>query len=311
MDCSFTSGAIALGMQVLLIWISRLHPVFELANHFAVHGIWAGLLVVAGTTYFRRKRMAIFSAIGLAYLLLLVHPWSLYAAAPVATLTGQPSSSVKVLSWNLLMENQSYAKIEALVKETNADVLVLIETPPGLLENLPGMVQAYPLSQTFLRWQGGGICMFSRIPGTAFEVMDFECASQPAIVATIPSSTGAVAKLVGIHPLSPLPIARTYTRNKQLNAVASWARQMDSPVCVCGDFNTTPWTAPFQSLLKAGLRDSREYAGNGPSWPRSLGPFGLPIDHVLFKGRCHVTDRRVLSDSPGSDHAPITFTLNF
>lgn len=307
----FVLGAVGLSLQTLSIWFSGLHPIFELANHFSAHAVWAGLVIVPGIIYFRRKLLAFCSSVAWGYLLLLVAPWSLYIAPTSLATAEQTSTSIKVLAWNVLVTNQSYAKIQAMVRERNPDVLVLIETPPGILEHLPEIVQNYPMSESYLHWGGGGICVFSRIAGTEFELKDFECPRQPAIVATIPSPTGTIVKLVGIHPLSPLPVARAYMRDKQLRAFAKWTLDKETPVCVCGDFNTTPWTASFQSLKASGLHDSREGVGNCPSWPRSLGPFGIPIDHVLTKGNCLVTNRQVLSNSPGSDHAPVAFTLKY
>lgn len=302
-------GALGLVLQTLSIWLSRLHPLFELPSHFAVHGVCLGLLLVPAVLYYRRKLLAICAFTAWSYLLLLVHPWSLYTAAAPSALP-HSATSVKVLVWNILVTNQSYEQIESLVIDHEPDVVILIETPPGLPQNLPTIVNGYPMSRTYLHWGGGGICVFSRVAGTEIELLDFECSQQPAMVATIPSSTGAV-KLVGMHPLSPLPVSRAIVRDKQLRAFARWAQAIEGPVCVCGDFNTTPWSASFRDLLSVGLRDSREGVGNCPSWPRSLGPIGIPIDHVLSKGNCSVSDRRVLSESPGSDHAPVVFTLAF
>jgi endonuclease/exonuclease/phosphatase (EEP) superfamily protein YafD len=75
-----------------------------------------------------------------------------------------------------------------------------------------------------------------------------------------------------------------------------------------GDFNATPWSAVFRRLLRAGFR--RAGAGLSPTWPSILGPFGIPIDHVLMHGPIEARSVEVGPDV-GSDHRPLLVTLAY
>lgn len=248
--------------------------------------------------------------VALIYMLIIVQPWQLVRRTN--TVAETRSDSLRVLSWNLLSVNRSYQQILQLIAETEPDVLIMIEVRPGLLEELPEISEQFPIALAQPSWGGAGIAAFSRVQGTRLRFQDFDFSKQPAIVAEIPGRHGgSTLQLVGLHTLSPLPTHRAAVRDRQFAALQRWAEKQNGPICVCGDFNTTPWTAPFRSMCEIGFVDSRLGAENGPSWPARLGVLGIPIDHALSKGECTITERRVLNTAPGSDHRPLLFTVHF
>ncbi len=308
-----------LTLQVLAILISRIHPALELANHFAAHGLMISCLTLTAILLqTRRSRLLLGALLGTTgYLLFLVQPWGLYLV-PHPSVSTELGNSIHVLSWNVLAVNQDYADIDKVIREVNADVVVLIETQPHLLEHLPFLSANYPHSHKILHWGGNGICVFSRIPGTEFVTEPFRCEIQPAIVATVPAVSAnalkadrASVKLVGMHTLSPIPLRRTSLRNEQLAAVSQWSTEHTLPVCLCGDLNTTPWTASFAGLTRVGFIDSRIGVGNLATWPTPLRGFGIPIDHALTRGNCQISERKVVAAVPGSDHHLISFRLHY
>lgn len=307
----------AVSLQTLLILLSRSHPVLELANHFALHGVVVASLSLIVLLFQSPRNGMILYGLTLCwcYLLFLVQPWSLYLRSPPAV-AEDATNSITVLSWNILAVNRSYAEIEEVIQQADADVVVLIETQPNLLEQLPYLTASYPISHKVLDWGGNGICLFSRVAGTEIELEPFDCPQQPALIASIPGESNRdgqskSVQLVGLHTLSPVPIRRTVLRDRQLAALRDWSAQQMTPICVCGDLNTTPWTHSFWQVERAGFVDSRLGVGNLATWPSLLGRWGIPIDHALTKGACHISERRVLATAPGSDHRPILFRLHF
>jgi endonuclease/exonuclease/phosphatase (EEP) superfamily protein YafD len=304
-------------LHVVAIGLAWKGPFIELAVHFAFHSMVVGLLVLAVMLLCRRSWGTWFLGAAVVYLLWLVQPWSLYL--PANRSDDEFQNSLRVLSWNVLAVNTRFADIDRVLHEVDADVVVLIETLPNMLELLPTLRAKYPLSAEHLKWDGSGICIFSRWPGTTFQLADFECAIQPAMIAHLPrmpeSGEGFLGsmglQLVGMHTLSPIPVERAPIRDAQLRAMLDWSDEQIDPICVCGDLNTTPWTRSFRELVERGFVDSRLGAGNLPSWPTPLGWMGIPIDHALSKGECRITDRQTLPVSAGSDHRPILFTLEF
>ena len=67
-----------------------------------------------------------------------------------------------------------------------------------------------------------------------------------------------------------------------------------------GDFNAAPWSRSLWRLERAhGLRHpSRPIA----TWPRELGGFGLPIDHILLRGPAGFQEISPWGEALGSNH---------
>lgn len=309
--------AYAVSLQSLLILLSRFHPLLELANHFVLHGLLAATLslIVLVVQPPRNRWLQLGLVVSWCYLLFLVQPRGLYLHSP-HPIAEDARNSIKVLSWNVLAVNTSYAEINQVIQQADADVVVLIETQPNLIEQLPYLTTAYTSSYRVLAWAGNGISIFSKVAETEINLEPFGCPWQPALIASVPgksSQDGQEKKiqLVALHTLSPIPIQRAELRDQQLASLRRWAAEQTDPVCVCGDLNTTPWTHSFWQLEQAGFVDSRLGVGNLATWPSFFGYCGIPIDHALTKGSCQITERRVLPTAPGSDHRPILFRLHF
>lgn len=303
--------AIAIILQVAVILCSGLNPFLELANHFVVHGLIVGILVSPWLFWFKRRGTAALLGLATVYLLVLTAPWNLYLAKPPEPEASQ-NRQVKVLSWNVLAVNFEFEAALQVINRVDPDVMLLIETRPDFVNSLEGIKDRYPKFYEFPNWGGGGITMLSRLPNIEFEILENGVPEQPALVGTLLGDGGeALVRIVGMHTFSPIPIRRTIVRDFQITGFLEWAKDLETPVCICGDLNLTPWTKAFSNLIQAGFKDSRIGAGNCPSWPSELGPLGIPIDHALSRGDCTITDRSVHPVAPGSDHFPIEFTLHY
>ncbi|MEM7479279.1 MAG: endonuclease/exonuclease/phosphatase family protein [Planctomycetota bacterium] len=299
-------------VQTICHLLGFVHAFLELASHCCVHVLCFGVLLLPLLFWMRRRKSALAVAVCCAVLASYVQPWNLYLPVkhPI-----QGESQLKVLSWNILSRNKRIEDVVRLVKKSDADLVVLIEARPGIMELIPELLEEYPIHLERPSWAGEGIAMLSRIEGTTMRFEDFTWPRQPAIIADLPAQNGQAdgesLQLVGMHALSPVPLSRTKIRDEQLEALGEWAVKQETPVCVCGDLNITPWASPFRQLIQLGFRDSREGRGNCPTWPSKFGAFGIPIDHVLCRGSCDILNREVLSESPGSDHRPILFTVDY
>ncbi len=81
-------------------------------------------------------------------------------------------------------------------------------------------------------------------------------------------------------------------------------------VLVGGDFNSTPDTAQFRTILNQGFSDAANQAGAGftPTWPadRWFPPL-ITIDHVLTRGAVATSVDSV--EIPGSDHRALVASI--
>lgn len=294
--------------QAVLTLFARTSWYVELACHFCMHSLVVLAVVTPVLLVVRMRRTLAFAIAAMTVLLFFTSPWKLYLAGEPEPAAEQ-SESLKVLSWNVLSINSEYDQVNAIIEREDADVLVLIEVRGGFLESLPATA-AYSNRLVHPSWRGGGIAVLTKDSSDTLEYVDFGYPTQPAISLRLRRGDSTL-RFLGMHTFSPMPVSRTPHRDKQLEEMARWVADQDEPTCVAGDLNITPWAPAFLPLLRSGLVDSRLGAGNCPSWPRQLGPLGIPIDHALCKGDCTITNRRVLPEGPGSDHLPIAMTVHF
>ena len=72
------------------------------------------------------------------------------------------------------------------------------------------------------------------------------------------------------------------------------------PLAVVGDFNAAPWSDRIRILHNlCGMRGLRRPP---PTWPKSLGSFGVPIDQVLTRSGARVVTARAWGQGLGSNH---------
>jgi endonuclease/exonuclease/phosphatase (EEP) superfamily protein YafD len=219
---------------------------------------------------------------------------------------------VRVLSWNILATNEDMDELESVIRAADPDVLILIEVRPNLLEQIPFIERTYPNSHVITHWGGMGLGIFCKESNITFSEERFAVKVMPSIVARLVSADGSrKVDLVAMHTFSPTPPARALVRDNQIAEFIAWSIDRDVPLCLAGDLNTTPWTSSFLRLVRSGLHDSRRGTGNQASWPAFLGDLGIPIDHVLTRGECSVTGRKVIAGSTSSDHRPVQFDLSF
>jgi endonuclease/exonuclease/phosphatase (EEP) superfamily protein YafD len=85
------------------------------------------------------------------------------------------------------------------------------------------------------------------------------------------------------------------------------------PLLLAGDFNTTPASDSYRTLVaQHELKNCAQGRGFPSTWPLKILPWvGAYIDQFLYRGAIDVVDLRVLDDF-GSDHRPlfVTFAMN-
>jgi endonuclease/exonuclease/phosphatase (EEP) superfamily protein YafD len=135
----------------------------------------------------------------------------------------------------------------------------------------------------------------SRLPRTSV-TFDLELDDEPV-------------RVLALHTAAPATARHRRTRDEELEAASSWARERAGSEVVLGDLNATPWSGVLQSLENsAGLRNSAYGYGVQATWPSSAGPLGLPIDQLLHSWDLTVTDRET-GPGFGSEHRSLWVTI--
>jgi endonuclease/exonuclease/phosphatase (EEP) superfamily protein YafD len=313
------AGSLGLGIWLVLFFSmgSDLLPVFELASHFSCHALIGCFCLLTSQGFFylirrnsatsrdRWRRRLIFVLIPLVYFVWVVAPWRLLPLASDKNV----NDKIKILIWNVLLHNEDSTEIMKFVEREKPDIVALIEVNPKMDQELDKLKVQYPAWKSNAAWNSGGMVVLSRLPESSFTVLYPGNHWMPAIeLSHQRSGESQPLRILTVHTVSPKPIEgnRTLDRNRQLDSIAEWANEQNNPAVIVGDFNVSPWSPSFSQLMKkARLIDSSWYRGYLPSFPASLGMFGIPIDHVLANDQVEFLSRRNLYETHNSDHCPV------
>jgi endonuclease/exonuclease/phosphatase (EEP) superfamily protein YafD len=297
--------------------MSDTHPIWDLASHLSWH-IWVGtscvlVMTLLGMRWTREERWVrwwhrfIMAAPPWLYFTWVVMPWTVLPLAH----NDEKAEGLKIFAWNIWVMNKTPEQVMQLIRNSNADVVAIVELGPEQSDVLKQLESEYPYARWLPNQAARGLAVLSRIPDTKFQTIDLADQGMPAIEADIPSTAKHGGfRMIAVHTRSPDLHQRTLDRNQQLNSLAEWAALPGKPGIIVGDLNITPWSPPFSRLLANGnLVDSRTYRGHFASWPTDLGQLAIPIDHGLVTRGTQVLYRGVGAQAPDSDHRPITLIV--
>jgi len=105
----------------------------------------------------------------------------------------------------------------------------------------------------------------------------------------------------------------------QVEGVRAFVRLQTAPVIVVGEFNATPTNREY-GILTSVLHDAWANAGTGlgHTFPSEVRPnlFGIDVprhlvrlDYVFYSPHWTAIDARIVPSEPGSDHRPVSATL--
>lgn len=282
-------------------FLGRLWWMFELTSHFRFH--LAVLLVALAVVWAIKRswRMAAICAAAVAVNAVLVL-LLLWPDGNPALTTGP---RFRLVALNVHTANERSDLVLKFLRQTDADVILLMEVNERWLSALASLRTLYPQVIAEPREDNFGIALFSRLPLTNSEVIEFGRAEVPSIVATV-AVGGQNVFLLGAHPLPPGSAENARLRNAQLQEIAKRVRRCGNiPAIVLGDLNSTAWSPYFAGLLRdGGLKNTSQGRGLFGSWPVWM-PFArIPLDHCLVSASIRVVNKQ-LGPPVGSDHLPV------
>ncbi len=241
---------------------------------------------------------------------------SAVAAIPLVSLyfpASQPAagnSRLRVLTLNVLESNSNFASVAQLIRDTNADIVNLIEYSPKWESDLQDVLSNYP-------WHVGpvnGNIVYSKLPLKPFDFHHwyFGAVKYLSAAATL-EVDGQPVLIVTAHPTSPTSLPRLLERDAQIGLLAAPVSHLPQwyHVVMVGDFNATTSCRCIRSMMATtGFRDSRQGFGVQSSWPTFFWPLAICIDHAFVSGGVHIHERKT-GPNVGSDHLPVILELSF
>jgi endonuclease/exonuclease/phosphatase (EEP) superfamily protein YafD len=260
-----------------------------------------GVLVVTGSGW-----TALVAGAAAMINILLVSPFLVPASLEATAIDAE---TLELLLLNVKVDEAEPAAVIREISVRDPDVVVLVATTPEWIEALQAAeLPLYIVSGAHLT-RGLEVAVLTREPPARVRVHKQADDMRSALVEVGLELDGEPLQLLATHPVSPMTPERARQRDRQLAWVGSWAQQQGPSVLVVGDLNVTPWSAAYGELITGGgLNDPQRVHGLQPSWPASLGPLGLPIDHVLH-GSDLTTLSRELGPSFGSDHRSVVVRI--
>ncbi|MCK5688542.1 endonuclease/exonuclease/phosphatase family protein, partial [Myxococcota bacterium] len=272
------------------------------------------LLALLVVTLRRRKHWQV--ALGFVAVLLSASNLGGTTKSVLSKAEGEPLQ-ISILSFNILFRGGDRSRSVAVIKERNADIVLLQEVTPGWerrLRKIPG----YPYKEFRSHRGTHGLAILSRFPLSRVSYLPNRHGRAIAQCANIKTAKTTLA-LCNVHTASPAitlrhlrGFARAYERNaaqrqRQWTKIARHLRKRKAQVkIVAGDFNTLE-TEPLYSEITTEYVDvfRQHNLGLGTTFPHLVPwlPFPLVrIDYIFVRGAIEPLSARVIS-SGGSDHS--------
>lgn len=298
-------GLVALVAATAVGFFGRTFWIFDLAAALRVHYVLGFLLLAILFATLRSRWLFTVSVLGLLANLALIVP--LYLGGPGEVDADAPSLRVMFLNTQI-----RGADVNELIEDLGGgdpDLVFLSAATDAWADALEAAPIPYTVAQRRPRGVDLELVVLART-GLPVEtsLQDFGAGGRDMAVQALSLGQTPVQFLV-MHPVSPATPERAVAHSEQMESIAAWVSDQTGPVVVLGDLNATPWSSDFKMLLKEGnLVNSQRGFGIQASWPASLGPLGVPIDHVLHSSSL-VTVERSLGPGYGSEHKSVHVTL--
>lgn len=217
---------------------------------------------------------------------------------------------LKILTANVLQDNDEAAPLLKLIESESPDVVVLCEVNQRWINDLAPLRERFkhhvehPLENEY------GIALYTNLELVSSQVRAMVKESIPSIDAVVRLRSGHPVRLFAVHPNPPRPGEDTTKRDAELVLVGREVRDSGS-VVVLGDMNDVGWSRTTKLFQKvSGLLDPRRGRGLYATFNAKSRIWRYPLDHLF-----HSNDFRVVSlqTSPpiGSDHLPLSVVLSY
>ncbi len=222
-------------------------------------------------------------------------------------------NTIRLLIFNVFIENRESAKLLQLVEQVNPDLILLAEPDERWVREVSALEKSYPYTVLHPLDNAYGMALYSRLeletPHLNFFIED----DIPSIITDVKLKSGASIHLYCLHPRPPVPTEslRSNERDAELLFVGRMIKEQDAPTIVAGDLNDVAWSRTTKLFQKiSGLLDPRRGRGLYTSFHANYPLIRFPLDHVFHSNHFRLAELRRLP-SIGSDHFPIFIALSY
>jgi endonuclease/exonuclease/phosphatase (EEP) superfamily protein YafD len=223
-------------------------------------------------------------------------------------------STFRLLITNVLMENTQHERILRVIRDTDPDVILAVETNERWADALAPLREKYPHGVSHPQENYYGMMLFSRLPVRDARIEFIVQEDIPSVHAVFQLPSGDDVYLHGLHPRPPEPLRDqdSTPRDAELVMMGRAIRAAGGrPTVVAGDLNDVAWSPVSELFLRlSGLLDPRVGRGFFNSFNADNPVFRYPLDHVFHSNHFRLCELRRLPHI-GSDHFPMFVELSY
>ena len=214
---------------------------------------------------------------------------------------------------NVYQENRQYDRLLSQVKQTNADIVFLLETDKDWAEAMESLKQSYPYRLSEPLDNTYGLLFFSKLKLVEAKVNYLVKNDIPSVEAIIQLASGKKIQLYGLHPEPPVPGENLYAtaKDKELMKVALKVRECKLPCIVFGDLNDVAWSHTTTLFRKTSeLLDPRRGRGFYSTFSAKSWFLRFPLDYIFCSDDFGLVSMARMPKN-GSDHFAVFTRLSF
>lgn len=215
---------------------------------------------------------------------------------------------------NVQMENTQYHRLLQVIRESDPDLVLLVETDQNWERALESLKDNYSHGVRQVQDNYYGLMLFSRLPLVDPRIEFLIQDDIPSVHTGVELRSGKRIVLHGLHPRPPEPLGDqdSTPRDAELVVVGRMVGdEKDCPTIVAGDLNDVAWSQTSRLFLRlSGLLDPRIGRGFYNSFDVNNPLCRYPLDHVYHSNHFRLVDLRRLPPI-GSDHFPMFIELAY
>lgn len=244
----------------------------------------------------------------------MMYPYTRLSAKQVqSSLNPHEELTFSLLFANVLMYNRNVKDLIKIIRSTDPDIILTVETDEWWQEQLQELMQTHPYAVKQPQNNTYGMLFYSRLPLIDPQIKFLVEDDIPSIHTGVKLLSGNEVELRCLHPRPPYPTEseRTTERDAELLLVGKEVINKDIPVVVFGDLNDVAWSRTnnlFQNI--SGLLDPRIGRGFFHTFHAKIPFLRFPLDHFFHSNNLRLVDFRRLGYF-GSDHFPVYIKLSY
>ena len=251
-------------------------------------------------------------ALSLAYQAYKIYPYTILAREQVRRYKGSDSSqAISIMISNVLTTNHKAKKLIQVVKKTQPQLLLTLESDKWWENQLNELETDYPYRVKMPLDNLYGMHLYSKLELVDYKVNYLVQENIPSIEGCIRLLSDDLVRIYCIHPKPPAPGESDTSTNRDAEILLVGKRliKQKEPTLVFGDLNDVAWsntTRLFQQI--SGLLDPRIGRGFFNTFHAKYPLLRWPLDHVFHSPCFELIEYKRLPQI-GSDHFPIFTNL--